>query len=179
MSDTMVPPAIPTGPTPEEIAAQAAAKAAAKAAEIAARKAAKEAEAKEKAAQKAAEKAAREAQRQADRERKVAEKLAQKEAAAQAKVVNKMPEQNGVRRPKPDTICGRNWETYDQISIKNGSPCTIKEALEVLGARGVNESTIRTQYAHWRKFNGIVGRVVAPIPVPPLPPEAPPAPPTE
>ena len=146
MTDQTVAP--PTPMSPEELAAKAAELAAAKAAEAAARKAVKDEENRQKAAQKAAEKAAREASRAEERAAKIAQKAADKAAAEAAKSANKMPTQNGVRRPKPDTICGRNWATYDEISARNGAPASISEAMAVLRAQGVNDATIRTQYAH-------------------------------
>lgn len=158
--------------TAEQIAQAKAAELAQKAAEAAARKAAKEEENRVKAAQKAEEKAKREAARAEERAAKIAEKAAQKAAAEKAKADSKMPEMNGVRRPKPDTICGRNWATYDAISAQMGRPCAISEAMAVLRPQGVNDATIRTQYAHWRKYNGVTGRVVPPPPAPVIPPVA-------
>jgi hypothetical protein len=134
--------------TKEELAAEVKAKKDAAAAE---KKAKKEAEAKAKAEAKEKEKA---------------EKLAAKEAA---KAAQKQPSQNDVTRPKPDTLCGKAWAIFDEISAKNGAPATIKEALEK--AKGVvnAEATVRTQYARWRKFYGISGRVAAPAPAPAAP----------
>ena len=85
-----------TTKTPEQIAAEAAAKKAAEKAEKDAKKAA------EKEAKKLAEKEAKDAAK--------AEKAAAKEA-------NKMPEQNGIRRPKPNTETGKVWALADSISV--------------------------------------------------------------
>jgi len=152
--------------------AEAEAKAKVKAEKAAAAAAEKEARAKKKAE----EKDAREAKKKADAEAKAkakADALAAKEAS---KTQGKMPMQNDVRRPKPESTCGKCWATYDKLSADRGSPCAIADAKKILEAQGINEATIRTQYAHWRKFNGVSGRVEAvAAPVPPAPP-APPAP---
>ena len=164
--------------TPEQLAAEQAA-AAAKAAEkeakakekaekAAAAKVKKDQEAAEKKAKKEAEKAEREAkkaQEKADKEAKKAEKLASKEA-------NKMPEQNGIRRPKPETETGKVWALADNISASLGQPTPIANLLEQGQAAGLNDSTIRTQYARWRAFHGITGRVTIPTPAAPVAPAA-------
>jgi len=146
-------------------AAAAAAKAEAKAAKEAERAAAKAAKEAERAAakakreeEKAAAKAAKEAEKQAAKE---AKERAKAEAAA-AREANRMPEQNGVRRPKPDTLCGRAWGIFDQVSQKNGSPASIGESMEIAKADGLNEANVRAEYARWRKFHGISGRIEAP-----------------
>lgn len=154
--------------TPEQIAAEAAEKTAADAAAAAKVKAdAAALKAKEKA-DAATAKAAKKAQDKLDREAAKAKKTQEKEdakaAALKAKDDNKMPEQNGVRRPKPGTTCAKVWDVFDSVSQKNGSPATISESMPVLQAGGVNDATIRTQYARWRKFHGVTGRLVAAAP---------------
>lgn len=148
--------------TEAEQAAAKAAAAAKKAEEKAAAKAAKDAA---KAEEKAAKAAAKEAEKEAAKAAKEAEKEAKKaakEAEKAAKAQNKMPESNGVRRPKPETKCGQAWAVFDEVSQKNGSPASIKESLEIAKARGLNEGNVRVEYARWRKFYGISGRVAAP-----------------
>ena len=145
--------------TPEELATEAAAEKQRKADEKAAAKAAREAEAAEKKAAKEAEKAAAtearekaKADAQAERERKKAEAQAAREAA-------RMPEQNGIRRPKPDGLCGKAWQIFDDISARNGAPASIGEAMEVARKDGLNEANVRAEYARWRKFFGVSGRI--------------------
>jgi hypothetical protein len=154
-------------------AAQAAAdKKAAKDAEKAAKAAAKEADKKAKADKKAADAAAKlEAKAKADAEK--AEKAAAKAASKPAKVV--MPEQNGVRRPKPEGLCGQVWTLADNISRQMGQPVPIATLLEASKAAGLNEGNVRAEYARWRKFNGVSGRVVAPVTIPAVPQAADPA----
>lgn len=142
----------------------------------------KEAEKQRAAAEKEAEKQRKAAEREAERERKKAEKEAEKakkaderEAARKAKEeekarkaderkANRMPEQNGVRRPKPDTLCGRVWTEADNLSFKLGQPVPIKMLLEECLKHGMNENNIKAEYARWRKFNGVTGRVSLPTP---------------
>lgn len=108
-----------------------------------------------------------------------AEKLAKAQEKAAAKpAVEKQPTQNDITRPKPDSMTGKAWAIFDQISATNKQPASIGEALPQATAAGINEATTRTQYARWRKFNGVTGRVEGPkAPEVPAAPPAPPAPP--
>lgn len=158
-----------TEKTAEQIAAEKAAAEQAKA-EAKAKKDAEKAEAKAKrdaeAAEKKAAKEAEKAQKKADAEaKKEAEKAAKEQAkldAQAARESNRMPEQNGIRRPKPDTLCGKAWGIFDQVSGKNGAPASIGESMELAKAQGLNEANVRAEYARWRKFHGITGRIEAP-----------------
>jgi membrane protein involved in colicin uptake len=154
--------------TPEELAAEAATAATAKAATVAADKAAAKAAAKTKTdAEKAAKKVAAETAKTEAKAKKDADAKAKadaKAAAAAAKETVKQPEQNGVKRPKDGGACGKVWASADEMSKAAGAPVAIKDLSTLLEAQGVNDSTIRTQYALWRKFHGITGRV-APAPV--------------
>ena len=94
-------------------------------------------------------------ERNAEREAKKAAKQAEREA-------NRMPEQNGIRRPKPDTLCGRAWQIADDLSAKFGQPTPIKDLLEAAEAEGLNAGNVKAEYARWRKFYGITGRVALP-----------------
>lgn len=115
---------------------------------------------------KAAEKAEKKRLQEEDRTRKAQEKAAAKEAEKlakeAAKVANEMPESNGIRRPKPDTACGKAWAIFDGVSQETSAPATMAEVLRRGLAQGLNEATIRTQYARWRKFFGISGRLPDP-----------------
>ena len=161
-----------TEKTAKQIAAEQA-EAQRKADEKAAEKAQKEAEKAEakakreaEAAEKKAAKEAQKAQEKADREaKKAAEKAAKEQAKADAKAAreaNRMPEQNGIRRPKPDTLCGKAWGIFDSVSSNNGAPASIGESLELAKAESLNEANVRAEYARWRKFHGITGRIEAP-----------------
>ena len=125
-----VPPA-PDTKTPEQLAAEKAA------ADNAA--AEKKAAADAKKAQEAEEKAKKKAEQEA------------------AKAAAKLPEQNGVTRPKPGTITGSVWDAADAISKNKGSPAAVSEVAAALPK--VADATVKTQYARWRKFLGVSGRV--------------------
>lgn len=112
------------------------------------------------------------AEKAAEKEAKAAEKIAAKEAAAAAKAAklaekeaSQMPIQNEIRRPKPNSVCGRVWELADTLSMANQSAVSIKELIDAGNAEPtpLNLSTIKTQYARWRKFNGVSGRIVSPV----------------
>jgi membrane protein involved in colicin uptake len=126
-------------------------------ADAAAKKAAADKEKAEKAAAKKAEKAAASAAKKAEREAAKTAKKAEKEAA---KAANKQPTQNDITRPKAGTITGKLWDTFDTLSRETGLPATIGDAMK--RSEGTAEATVRTQYARWRKFNGVTGRAAAP-----------------
>lgn len=67
--------------------------------------------------------------------------------------------QNGVTRPKPDTLCGRIWHAADSITVKKGSAAAIAELKVHPDVEGVNAHTVKTQYARWRQFNNFSGRI--------------------
>lgn len=160
----------------EDKAAKEAATAEAKAKKEAEKKAAAEAKAKEKAEAKAKrekEAADRKAAKEAEKALKAKEREEAKTAKAKAREdekarkaaereANRMPEQNGIRRPKPDTLCGKAWAIFDAVSSERGEPASIGESMERAKAQGLNEANVRAEYARWRKFFGITGRVADP-----------------
>ena len=176
--------------TPEQLAAEAAAadqakkdaeaqKAAEKAAKAEARAEAKRLKEEEAAAKKAAreaEKAEKKAAAEAAKAQKAAEKEAEKARKLAEKEANKMPEQNGIRRPKPHTLCGQAWAIFDQLSAERGSPTPIAPAMEIAMQQNLNEANVRAEYARWRKFFGVSGRIVD---APEKPAESEPAPTAE
>lgn len=157
----------PTELTPEQVAANKARakaeaaekKAAAKKAEADAKLEAKEKDRIEKARLKDEAKAQAKAEREAKAQAK-ADAAAEKKALKEA---NRMPEQNGVRRPKPDGLCGRAWALADKLSAELGQPTPIANLLEAARAEGLSEGNVKTEYARWRKFNGVTGRVSLPV----------------
>lgn len=153
-SAPVAPPAPPVTPTAAEVKAAAAQ---AKAAAAAQAKALKEQEKADKKAKKDAETAAKAAEKEAEKAAKEAEKAAKEAAKGE-----KLPEQNGIRRPAPETACGKAWGIMDSISAATQAPASIKAVLEQGTAQGLNEATLKTQYARWRKFNGVTGYVVDP-----------------
>jgi hypothetical protein len=179
-----------TQETEEQKAARLESEKQAKAAQREADKAAK-AQAREqgkaaKAAEREQAKAAKEAEKAAKLKAKEEAAAAKKAEQEAAKAAEKQPEQNGIRRPKPEGMCGRAWAIFDEASKARGEPASIGETLPVAVAAGINDATVRTQYARWRKFHNVSGRIEAPKPVQepaaePAPvapaPEVPPAPP--
>lgn len=147
--------------TPQEMAA----KAEEKRAQQEAAKAERDAKRAAKAEAKAAEKARLAEEREAAKQAREAEKAA-REAEREA---SKMPEQNGMRRPRPDTKTGRIWAVLDERSTAEGRPVAISEVFADLVAAGNREATVRTQYAYWRKFHGITGRIENPNKAPKAP----------
>lgn len=133
----------------EEKAAKAAAKAAADAVKAEA-KAKKDADKAANAGAIAAKKAEREAKK-AEKEAKKAERLA-----------NKQPEQNGMTRPRAGSKTGRVWEICDAMCEAKGTAPSAKEVIDAAVAEGANQFMARSQYAYWRKFNGITGRIAKP-----------------
>jgi membrane protein involved in colicin uptake len=105
---------------------------------------------KARADEKAAKKTAAEANK--------ASKLAEKEA-------NRQPEQNGVRRPGPDGLCGQVWTLADTLSAALNAPVAIGALMEAATAKSLNPANVRTEYARWKKFHGLTGRIAAPAPV--------------
>lgn len=79
------------------------------------------------------------------------------EATKPAKVV--MPEQNGITQPKAGTSCAAIWDKANAMSSEIGKPVAVGDLMKVLVAEGYNEATIKTQYARWRKFHGVEGRI--------------------
>lgn len=157
--------------TQEQLDAEAAAKAQkqaekeAKAAAAAEARAAKQAEREAKKAAAEAEKEAKKAEREAAKAEREAAKAAKEQAKADAKAAreaNRQPEQNGIRRPGPEGMCGQVWGLADSLSQQLGQAVPIANLLEAGVAAGLNPSNIRTEYARWKKFHGLSGRITLP-----------------
>lgn len=106
-------------------------------------------------AEKAAKKEATE-KRKAEQEVKKAEREKLKEER-DAKKTEKQPEQNGVRRPRPDTLCGAAWATMDKVTLEAGRLCLISEVIASAQADNpeVNLNNLRGEFVRWKKFNGL------------------------
>jgi hypothetical protein len=87
------------------------------------------------------------------------EKADKKAATEEAKAKSTMPERNGIRRPKPETLCGKAWTVMDEMSKVQGSPVAVADLLKTTNAQGLNEGNVKAEYARWRKYNGIAGRI--------------------
>jgi hypothetical protein len=76
-----------------------------------------------------------------------------------------MPKQNDVRRPRPGGKCADVWDTADAMSKQLKRTVSVSELLDTCLKSKTHahvEANIKTEYARWRKFNGITGRVTAP-----------------
>lgn len=100
----------------------------------------------------------------AKKAQKEAEAAEKKRLKAEEKAANAMPKQNDITRPRPDTACGNAWALMDQLSAKLAQPVPISILLQAAEQKGLNYDTVKTQYARWKKFNGIEGRVAVPMP---------------
>lgn len=143
-------------------AAEKKTKAEAKAAEKAEKAEARKIELAEKKAAKEAEKAEKTKAREEAKIQKAKEKEEAKLAKEKEREANRMPEQNGIRRPKPNTLCGKAWELADSLSAELKQPVPIKNLLEAAKQFDLNEGNVKAEYARWRKFNGVTGRVSLP-----------------
>ena len=153
-----------TDKTEEQIAAEAAtaAKQAEKEAKVAAAAELKAAKAAERAAKKEAAEAAK-ADKKASVEAEKAAKAQAKLDAKAAKEAERQPEQNGVRRPGPDGLCGKVWGLADSLSAEMSQAVPIANLLKAGEEQGMNVNNIRTEYARWKKFHGLSGRITAPV----------------
>jgi hypothetical protein len=170
----------PAEKTKEQLAAEKAAEK--KAAAEAAKKVAAEKKAADKAA---ADKAKTDAKAKAEADKKAkadakaakdkeaadkkaaADKVKADKAAAVAKAkadkeASRQPMQNGVRRPSPTGLCGKVWSLADALSAELKQPVPVADLLKAGEAQGLNTSNIRTEYARWKKFHGLAGRIVKP-----------------
>lgn len=83
-----------------------------------------------------------------------------KTAAVIKKSVREKITQNGITRPNANNKCGLIWAEADRITNETGKSCTVQSLKTDIALAGVNDHTLKTQYARWRQFNGIHGRVV-------------------
>jgi hypothetical protein len=79
------------------------------------------------------------------------------------KIERNRPESNGVKRPSAGTLCDQVWQTATELSNGDEMPrtkiATLSEVVKACEAKGINKYTARTQYARWRVFHGITGRL--------------------
>lgn len=144
----------------KEAAEKKATAATAKKEELASKKAARETEL---SAKKQAKLDAKQAKDDERAEKKAAVE-AEKKVKADEKKANQMPEKNEVRRPRPESLCGQAWAFADKLSSELKQPVPIKQLLEATDAAGLNPGNVKAEYARWRKFNGVTGRVSLPKP---------------
>lgn len=71
-------------------------------------------------------------------------------------------QQHGITRPGEGTVTGKVWTAADRLTTQRGNYASIAELKVDASLIGVNDHTIKTQYARWRAFNGVTGRVAKP-----------------
>ena len=152
--------------TPEQIATEKLqaleARKAARLAASAERKTKLEAEKAERKAERIARaqaKAELKAAKVAAKAKKHADKDAAKAARKAAREAKKQPSQNGITRRGPGTKTGRVWEICDSISAELRQPTPAANVMKQAAAEGLHPTTTRCQYAAWKKFHGLKGRV--------------------
>lgn len=79
--------------------------------------------------------------------------------SSSVKIEKDRPSANGITRPSAGTICASVWELAALLSDKLGRTVSLTVLIDAAKDQGINQYTARTQYACWRKFNGITGRV--------------------
>jgi len=75
------------------------------------------------------------------------------------KIEKNRDEQNGVKRPSVGSKCRFVWDLCDAMLNINGNPPSHSAVKSDKSAKDLNPATVRTQYARWRKFNGLTGRL--------------------
>lgn len=106
----------------------------------------------DKEAKKLADKAAKDEKRAATKAEKEAKALAAKADKEAKKLAYLQPVQNGVRRPIPETNCGKAWAEYDRVSAALGRPAQTKDCT---CPEGLNKNTFLSEHHPWRKFHGV------------------------
>lgn len=66
---------------------------------------------------------------------------------------------NGITHPAAGTLCAKVWDAADEISKKTHTIAAAAAVREHPLTAGINEATIKTQYARWRQFHGVTGRL--------------------
>ena len=74
--------------------------------------------------------------------------------AAPASKVEGAVEQNGIKRPAADSLCGRVWQALDDLRAAGADP-TAKNAAAAFDGVAIAAATIRTQTQRWKTFHSI------------------------
>ena len=77
-----------------------------------------------------------------------------------SKIQKERETRNGITRPSEGGKCAAAWAIMDDLTAKRGSPTPFKPVAEEAERQGLNPAMARSNYAVWRKFNGVVGRIV-------------------
>jgi hypothetical protein len=114
-------------------------------------------EVEESAEAKEAAKAAAKAEKEA---KKAAEKAAKEKEREEKKAAKEALRKNGELPPREGTKCALVWDTATAMSSEQGAAIDGKSLIAALPE--INVHTVKTQYARWRKYHGISGRITAP-----------------
>jgi hypothetical protein len=55
------------------------------------------------------------------------------------------------------------WALADQLSANLGTPVPAADLVTAGTAAGLNPSNVRAEYASWKKFHGLTGRLALPV----------------
>jgi len=67
-------------------------------------------------------------------------------------------EKNGITHPAAGTKCALVWQVADENTTST-TPAAIAQLKADVRLYSMNEHTIKTQYARWRQYHGVTGRV--------------------
>jgi hypothetical protein len=110
----------------------------------------------------AASKSAKKAAKKVAKKTAPAKKGAAKKAApAKRTTGNEQEERNGVKRPRPGGNTAQVWDVCDALFAKAKTCPSFKDVDEAIEKKNADipTATRRSNYAVWRKFHGITGRV--------------------
>lgn len=75
------------------------------------------------------------------------------------KIEKNRTEQNGVTRPSTGTVCDNVWNLCDHMTKALGKTVGLSALVDAAKLQNINQFTARTQYARWRAFMGLKGRL--------------------
>jgi hypothetical protein len=68
-------------------------------------------------------------------------------------------ERNGVKRPRPESLCGQVWTDLDKL-LASGTEPTTAQVKDLAAARAWNVNNAVAELSAWRKFNGLSRSVI-------------------
>lgn len=88
-------------------------------------------------------------------------KAATKKPAAKKAPVEKRERKNGMLLPRPDSTGGKVWAIADKLSKKAGAPPARKDVMDDCVKAGFTIGCAGGYYQDWRRYHGLVKKVVA------------------
>lgn len=86
---------------------------------------------------------------------------AKKPGSTGLKIEKNRPTANGITQPSAGTTCAKVWDLCTLLSDHLKTTVSLSVLVKTAEEQGINKFTARTQYACWRKFNNITGRIGA------------------